>query len=209
MIAHLVGSVSEREADAVILDVAGVGYRVFLPKRDLDALSMDTMQKLYTVHHVREDAMTLYGFVARADRELFLRLQTVSGIGPRLALQMMSHMATDEIVQAIVYEQTKVLTAAPGVGAKVAGRIVLELKDKVNDLLDGARRGQIQSERRLAADASHSSVYAELSAALSALGYAEREIERVLAQYINAWGDLSLQDALKAALRVLSERGAR
>ncbi|OPG15943.1 Holliday junction branch migration protein RuvA [Ferroacidibacillus organovorans] len=208
MIAHLFGTISERETDAVVLDVAGVGYRVYMPKRVLDTLAVDAMQKLYTVHHVREDAMTLYGFMERMDRELFLRLQTVTGIGPRLALQMMSHMATGDIVHAMIHEQTKALTAVPGVGAKVAGRIVLELKDKVNDLQDGAERAQMRNDR-VTTDPSQAGFYAELSAALAALGYAEREIERVLLQHIHAWEALPLQDALKAALRVLSERGVR
>src|SRR6476469_6780823 len=135
MIAHLSGTLLSKQPNSVILDVAGVGYEVTIPIStfyDLEDAGSNVQLRIYT--HVREDALQLYGFKTARERELFLRLISVSGIGPRLGITLLSGMSADEMIASIRTNNLARLTLIPGVGRKTAERLVMELREKVAEL---------------------------------------------------------------------------
>src|SRR5262249_18480733 len=132
MIAHLSGTLLSKQATAVIVNVGGVGYEVTIPLStfyDLDEPGSEVQLRIYT--HVREDALQLYGFKTARERELFLRLISVSGIGPKLGITLLSGMSADEMIASIRTNNLARLTLIPGIGRKTAERLVMELRDKV------------------------------------------------------------------------------
>ena len=133
MITFLQGMLAEKEPSRAVINVGGVGYEVWIPLSSYDRLPpVDAEVKLLTYHHVREDAQVLYGFAAEAERDLFNRLLDVSGIGPKLALAVLSGMSVREVKAAIVAGDSKRLSGISGIGKKTAERIVVELKDKIS-----------------------------------------------------------------------------
>src|SRR4026208_598168 len=135
MIAHLSGTLLSKEPDAVIVEVGGVGYEVTIPIStfyDLEEPGSNVKLRIYT--HVREDALQLYGFKTLRERELFMRLISVSGIGPKLGITLLSGMSADEMIASIRTNNLARLTLIPGVGRKTAERLVMELRDKVASL---------------------------------------------------------------------------
>ena len=132
MIAALRGKVTERHAGKVVLDVGGVGYEVAIPVETYGRLGEPGEEVSLHIHtHVRENALSLFGFHSRHDKDLFEKFLDVSGVGPRLALTLMSGLPTSELLQAIRLGDAKKLVRIPGVGKKTGERIVLELKDKL------------------------------------------------------------------------------
>ena len=135
MIAKLTGRLDVAGSDHIIIDVGGVGYLVFCASRTLASLPATGEEvALYIETHVREDHIHLFGFLEPAERDWFTLLQSVQGVGARVALGLLSVLGPSELVQAVVMAERTMLTRAPGVGAKLAGRIVQELKDKVANL---------------------------------------------------------------------------
>lgn len=134
MIAHLRGKLVEKEPSRVVIDVNGVGYEVFVPLTTSSALPERGVEVAIDIHtHVREDIIALYGFSTRSERSIFEKLMTISGIGPKLAVTILSGGSVDALVSAIRRGDLARLTAIPGVGKKTAERIVVELKDKLQD----------------------------------------------------------------------------
>lgn len=131
MIGKLQGIVDTRGDNYAIIMCSGVGYRVFCPGSTLAALNTGEIATLWTLTNVREDHIHLYGFSARGDQDLFLRLTTVSGVGPKMAMSIMGAMNTNTLLSAIATGDVKTLTAAPGVGKKLAEKIIVELKGKL------------------------------------------------------------------------------
>ena len=132
MIAFVEGRLEYIEDGACVLDVGGVGYRVFTPMSDISAFAPGTELRLYTYLNVREDAMLLYGFLSRDSLEVFKQLINVSGVGPKFALAILNSFSAAELVGAIATENTKALSSVSGIGKKTAERIILELKDKIH-----------------------------------------------------------------------------
>ncbi|WP_195576014.1 Holliday junction branch migration protein RuvA [Paenibacillus sp. 1001270B_150601_E10] len=205
MIDYVRGQVAHIETDSVTIDVNGIGYRVFCPNPYIFAKSEEQVV-VYTHHHVREDAILLFGFPTREEQKLFRRLIDVNGIGPKVALAMLSAGKPESLVMAIQQENLTFLTKLPGIGKKTAQRIVLDLKDKLDNIGLDLR---IQAET-LFVDAptilsveDHSS-WGEAREALKALGYRDVELDQ-------AWADLkhrvhadeSVDSLMKKALSVL------
>src|SRR5947208_3368403 len=135
MIAHLSGTLLSKQATSAIVDVNGVGYEITIPVStfyDLEEPGSNVQLRIYT--HVREDALQLYGFKSTRERELFTRLISVSGIGPKLGITLLSGMSADEMIAAIRNNNLARLTLIPGVGRKTAERLVVELRDKIVSL---------------------------------------------------------------------------
>ncbi len=191
MIALLRGQVALKDADYVVIDVSGVGYRVSMPARALEALSIGEQATLHISTSVREDAITLFGFPTPIERDAFEQIRGVSGIGPQLGLALLGQLPLGELVQAIASENTAALTRVRGVGKKTASRMVLELKNKLPQ-----RFGVVASApARRAPD--------PLILALAQLGYRKSEIDRVLASDdIPPPDEVSLEQRLSWALRV-------
>jgi len=131
MIAHIKGSVAEKFANSVIIDVNGVGYEVTLTIPDFDSLLLNDEVKLYTYHHIREQAEELFGFTALAGKKLFELLITVQGIGPKAAMSILSLGSYEEVRNAIANQDAAYISKASGVGKKSAERVIVDLKEKV------------------------------------------------------------------------------
>ncbi len=207
MIAFLSGTVALVEDDALVLDVGGVGYRVFTAESVRLAAERGHALRLFTHQHVREDAILLYGFAADEERRLFVRLQSATGVGPKLALQMLGSLSAEQIVRAIQSEDVGVLTTVPGIGAKTARRLALELRDRIDDLA-GALSLHVQETTTAAQAAAQRAPdvpphLEEARAALLALGFQEREALHALAAFA-AEEALPTAEVVRRALRGLA-----
>jgi Holliday junction DNA helicase RuvA len=197
MIAQLTGSIRSINTDRIILEVAGVGYLIHVTPTTSTTLTLGNSLTVHTSMVVREDSMTLYGFIDTPSRETFELVQTVSGIGPRVALSILAHLSPDQLADAVESESVAILSGVPGIGKKGAQRILLELKGKLARTgLPGAPISTSQPIWR-----------EQLSGALISLGYSAREADSTISivaiDYANrgldpAHSDLS--DLLKAAL---------
>lgn len=191
MIAGLIGTVHRAEPDAVLVNVNGVLYRVFTTGRIVSgAGTMEGDQEFFTHMVVREDAQLLYGFLTPADLQWFQVLISVNGVGPRLALAVLTRFAADELLSVISSEQVDLLTTVPGVGKRTASRIILDLRGKLPENLDTAVMN---------ASASNS----DALEALQALGYTHTEARTALGK-ITIPEDATVEDQIVAALRHLS-----
>jgi Holliday junction DNA helicase RuvA len=191
MIASLRGIVAEKLVDVVIVDVHGVGYGVLVPAEDHGALQSGQEAKLYIYEHIREQAHDLYGFTLRDTKALFEQLLTVNGIGPRMALNILSIGSASAVRQAVAAGDTKIIQQANGVGKRVAERVVVELKDKVGLVgVDLESTGILQGEGALLSD--------EAIEALVALGYTPADAAKAL-QKIDA--SLPTEERIKLALK--------
>lgn len=199
MIGALKGNVAYLGADYCIVDTAGgVGYRVFMPASHLAQLVLDSKVSLRIHTTVREDAILLYGFLSQEYYELFELLLTVSGVGPKMALGILSTMKPEDFYLAVQSKDIKALTKLPGVGKKTAERMLLELKDKV-----GSITSEGDSFEEVVA-AGGSNAVAEAIEALNSLGYSNSEIMPVLQQIPNA-ADLSGEALLRQALKLFAK----
>lgn len=190
-IARIRGVVEEKGADWAIVSVGGVGLVCSVPLTAADALAVGAQASLFTHLHVREDALTLYGFATRDDLTLFEQLISVSGVGPRVALGLLSALDQAELASAIAGGRADVLRRVPGVGQKTAERIVLDLRDKVTPPAAGVDAGP---------RAGASQTDPEVVAALMGLGYSQREATAA-AERLASDGDTPLEERVRQALR--------
>ncbi len=199
MIAHLHGVVVAKTVERVVVDVQGVGYQVVVPLSTYDALpDLQERATLLTTMYVREDTMRLYGFATQDEQDVFERLISVSSVGPRLALNMLSSLSAADLCQAIAQADTRRLQAIPGVGRKTAERVVLELQDKMA-ALDLTRAGPSQP-----VGTEDEQVMRDVVSALLTLGYRHNEAEQaVRAARANQEGRLTLEALLTEALQAL------
>ncbi|MBC7929234.1 MAG: Holliday junction branch migration protein RuvA [Rubrivivax sp.] len=206
MIAHLSGTLLEKHATSVIVDVGGVGYEVTIPVTtfyDLGEPNTPVRLRIYT--HVREDALQLFGFRTERERELFMLLISVSGIGPKSAVAMLSGMSADEIVTAIRTNNYARLTSIPGVGRKTAERLVIELRDKMAALSSPGLDEQIAAGAGLSAQASEDALREDTLSALVQLGFPKPTAEKALTNAMSEGGELSVETLLRRSLRQLSK----
>lgn len=131
MIAHLCGTVAEKFANTITLDVHGVGYEIYVTTLDFDATSLDEQRKFYTYHAIRENSEDLYGFTSLAAKKIFELLISVQGIGPKAAMAILSLAEAEEVRNAIANADSAFISKASGVGKKSAERVIVDLKDKV------------------------------------------------------------------------------
>jgi len=206
MIAHLSGTLLSKQATTVILDVGGVGYEVTIPLStfyDLEEPGSTVQLRIYT--HVREDALQLFGFRTLRERELFLRLISVSGIGPKLGITLLSGMSADEMIASIRTNNLARLTLIPGIGRKTAERLVVELREKVASLSSAQLEDELGAKPEEAAVSTEDSVRSDALSALVNLGYqravAERAIETVLQRSNGAPFEASLREVLKGLMK--------
>ena len=203
MIAFLSGKLLEKEANSVIVDVGGVGYEVSIPLStfyELGEVGDDVQLRIYT--NVREDAIQLFGFHTARERDIYLKLISVQGIGAKSGIAMLSGMNADEIIAAIRTENLGKLTGIPGVGKKTAERLVIELRDKIGELAKGVPAGVSTSAvGAMAAD----DVYEDALSALVNLGYQRAAADKALQQARSDGVEASVQKLLRAALQKLAK----
>ena len=191
MIGRLTGTLLEKHPPQIVVDVHGVGYEVDVPMSTFYNLpAQGDLVTLFTHFSVREDAQQLYGFLTVKERESFRTLIRISGVGPKLALSVLSGMNVDELAQAVAMQETGRLVKIPGVGKKTAERLLLELKGKLADTLPTAAG----SPANVAHDALN---------ALMALGYSDKEALPALKQGTEG---LSLEESIRQALRLLARK---
>ncbi|HEX8558323.1 MAG TPA: Holliday junction branch migration protein RuvA [Pyrinomonadaceae bacterium] len=206
MIAHLSGTLLAKHATSVIVDVGGVGYEVTIPVTtfyDLGEPNTPVRLRIYT--HVREEALQLFGFRTERERELFTLLISVSGIGPKSAVAMLSGMSADEIVTAIRTNNYARLTSIPGVGRKTAERMVIELRDKMAALSSPALEEDIASGAAATAAQSEDALREDTLAALLQLGFPKPAADKAITGAMQEGGDLSVETLLRRSLRQLSK----
>ena len=199
MISYVKGRLTEIDENTIVIETAGIGYNIQVPGSVLSQLpSMGSEVKIYTYLYIREDAMNLYGFMSRDDLKVFKLLIGVSGIGPKGALAVLSVMTPDDLRFAILAGDAKAISKAPGVGAKTAQRLIIELKDKLS--LEDAFR--IKSEHTAAVNVPvDSKVKDEAVMALVALGYSQSEAFRAVNMVETA--DADVEQVIKQALSKL------
>ena len=200
MIGSLRGTVAYLGQDYCLLETpGGVGYRVFMPSSHLAQLILNKDVRVLTHTAVREDAILLYGFLSQEYYSLFELLLGVSGVGPKMALGILSAIKPDDFYLAIQSKDMKVLVKLPGIGKKTAERMLLELKDKVGSFTDDAGREIAETT-----SAGGSSSVAEAIEAMESLGYSRSEILPILKQ-IPDCSDLSSDVILKQALKLIAQ----
>jgi len=207
MIRYLRGIPLDRLPGELILDVGGVGYQVFVP----DTLGvaggrMDGEMSLYVHTHVREDAIQLYGFATREELMMFETLLGVSGVGPRLGLAIVSHLSPEALIRAVMNGEERVLTRIPGVGKKMAARMLLELKDKLKDRTGGAPMRSAATYTAGHPEAASAPVD-DAVAALVTLGFTEETARQAVSQAAQEAGTSDVEALVKAALRRLDRKG--
>jgi Holliday junction DNA helicase RuvA len=191
VIAHLRGKLAQKDPARVIVDVNGVGYEVFVPLTTFSVLPDTGAEVSIDVHtHVREDLIALYGFSTRRERTIFEKLMTISGIGPKLAVTILSGGSVEDLVTAIKRSDLARLTAIPGVGKKTAERIVLELKDKLQDFAEAPAKSPIEMD---------------VLSALENLGYNRAMAEAALARVTHGDASAPFDVLFKRSLQILTK----
>ena len=206
MIAHLSGTLRAKHATSVIVDVGGVGYEVTIPVTTFYDLGEPpgALVQLHIYTHVREEALQLFGFRTLRERELFTLLISVSGIGPKSAVAMLSGMSADEIVTAIRQSNFARITSIPGVGRKTAERLVIELRDKMAALSSPALEQEMEAGGAQAGQ-SEDALREDTLAALLQLGFPKPAADKAITGAIQEGGDLSVETLLRRSLRQLSK----
>ena len=201
MISYLKGELAEIKENYVVVEVGNIGYDVFLPTSAIYELPpAGSSIKLYTYLHVREDAISLFGFLTKDDLEIFKLLITVNGIGPKGALGILSGISADELRFAVLAEDTKTLSKAPGIGKKTAAKLILELKDKFT--LETAFEQRLQNQSQTAELSGIAGKKEEAVQALTVLGYSASESLKLVNQ-VAITEDMTSEDMLKMCLKKL------
>jgi len=203
MIAYLAGKLLEKRPDSVIIETNGVGYEVFVPLSTYYELGdAGTTAELRIYTYVREDALSLFGFRTERERDLFLKLLAVQGIGAKSAIAMLSGMSTDELIAAIRSDNIAKLSTIPGVGKKTAERMVIELRDKVGKIAMAAGSGDASSDGSAITGESN---FDDALSALVNLGYQRAAAEKALQAAVKDGTEISVQKLLRRSLQILAK----
>ena len=205
MIAHLSGKLLSKEPNQVIVDVGGVGYDVTIPLStfyDLDDEKSDVQLLIYT--HVKEDALQLYGFKSPSERKLFVHFISVSGVGPKLGIALLSHMKADELIESIKSNNLARLTQIPGVGRKTAERLVVDLRDKMIQLSQSQVAEETGTKPESVYVSSEDTVRADALSALLNLGYQRSGAEKAIDAAVGEGGDVTVESILRRSLKKLA-----
>ena len=202
MIGYIKGRLEEVMNGAIIVDNNGIGYEILVPASVIGCLpSKGNEVKIYTYMNVREDLLQLFGFMTRDDLEVFKMLITVSGIGPKGALGILGVMSADDIRFAVMSEDAKTISKAPGIGAKTARKLIIELKDKLNykDVIEGALdRGESAAANN--SSSADKQIISDAVEALTALGYSASDAMKAV-RMVEMTDDMTVEMLLKLSLK--------
>ena len=203
MIQYIQGTLAMADENAVVIDNHGIGYYILVPASVLEQMpALGKEVKIYTYLHVREDIMQLFGFLSVDDLEVFKQLITVNGIGPKGGLGILSVMSADDLRFAIMADDAKSIAKAPGIGAKTASKVILELKDKlkIKDVVENAlERGVVENSPKMDENP-HGKMVSEAVEALVALGYPAADAMKAVRQ-IEFLEGMTTEDLLKLSLK--------
>ncbi|HEY6803788.1 MAG TPA: Holliday junction branch migration protein RuvA [Pyrinomonadaceae bacterium] len=205
MIAHLSGNLLSKQATSVIIDVGGVGYEVTIPLStfyDLEDTGAKVELRIYT--HVREDTLQLFGFKTLRERDLFLKIISVTGIGPKLGITLLSGMGADELIAAIRTNDLARLTGIPGIGRKTAERLVIELREKVEALTTAQLEEALSARAAASGEPTQDGVRADALSALLNLGYQRTAAEKAIDGALAEGGEVTVESVLRRVLRKLA-----
>ncbi len=201
MIGYVRGVITHVQLDHVLIDVHGIGYRVYMTEAALREVQEGKERTVFTYLNVREDALQLYGFLTEAEYDLFILLISVSGIGPKVAMGMLSGMLPEDIRFAIASENVAVLVKLPGIGKKTAERLVLELKDKIGAVAVPKKQGKVEPDTLWEVP---KGPVAEVIAALVSLGYRAEEVQDTVETLAET--EMDVTSLLKASLGAMGKR---
>jgi Holliday junction DNA helicase RuvA len=207
MIAHLSGTLLSKQATSVIVDVSGVGYEVSIPLStfyDLENEGSNVKLRIYT--HVKEDALQLYGFKTARERELFINFISVSGIGPKLGIALLSGMSADELIACIKSNNLARLTLIPGVGKKTAERLIVDLREKMAALSVSQIDEEPGGKPATAEEPTEDSVRSQALSGLMNLGYQRSAAEKAVDAALSEGGEITVESILKRSLRKIGSR---
>ncbi len=206
MISYIKGELSQVSEEGIVIEANGLGYEVRMPLSSIDGLPKTGSRiKVYTYLYVREDGVSLYGFLTRDDLRIFKLLITVNGIGPKGALGILSAITPDDLRFAVLSDDVKTIAKAPGIGNKTAGKLIIELKDKLNleDAFEQRTMNQMEGRMQLQdTGTSVSHVRKETLEALVVLGYSPTEASRMV-RNIEIKEEMTSEDVLKQSLKNL------
>ncbi len=201
MYAYIKGTLEIKTVEYVVVETAGIGYKIFMSETAIDKLgNIGTQVKIHTYLRVREDDMSLYGFNTNEELRMFELLLSVSGVGAKSAIVILSNITPSSFALAVITDDVGKLKKLPGIGPKTAQRIILELKDKLKAVED-TDKGEL--EEILSKQESDGQKIAEAMSALQVLGYTRKEIENVFEQFDKS--ELSVEDIIKKGLLYLSK----
>jgi Holliday junction DNA helicase RuvA len=200
LIGFLRGKIFKIGDHSLLLDVSGVGYEVFMPSLELSALIEKEDLLVYTYHHQKEDMVALFGFRKEETKRLFELLTSVSGLGPKTTLGILSHISEEDLISAIVSGDTTTLVKIPGIGNKTAGRVVLELQDKLENTY-----GNIGNTKDQTLYLSDTGIITDAESALTFLGYGKKEISEALRKLVKKNKDYTLDGLIRDALKELGK----
>lgn len=201
MFSYIKGELTEINIDHIVIDVNGIGYQIFIPTNTLNYLpSIGESVKIHTYLYIREDAMILYGFLTKDDLEMFKLLITVSGIGPKGGLGILSTLSSDDLRFAVLSGDSKAISKAPGIGAKTAQRVILDLKDKIS--LEEAFEQKLENNKNIS-QSENNSVKNDAVLALTSLGYSSTESLKAVSK-VEITEDMDVEAVLKASLKHMS-----
>jgi Holliday junction DNA helicase RuvA len=205
MIAHLSGTLLSKEPNQVIVDVGGVGYDVTIPLStfyDLDDEKSKVELLIFT--YVKEDALQLYGFKTPSERKLFIHFISVSGVGPKLGIALLSHGKTDDLIESIKSNNLARLTQIPGIGRKTAERLVVDLRDKMIQLSQSQVAEQAGARPEAVNLSSEDTIRADALSALVNLGYQRSAAEKAIDAALGEGGDVTVESILRRSLKKLA-----
>lgn len=195
MIAYLKGIIDIKRQDYVVIDVHGVGYKIFMPEGAIQNLEVDSEAKIYTFMRVREDDVSLYGFLNVEELAMFELLISVGGIGAKSAVGILSNIAPSKFALAVITDDVATLKKLPGIGAKTAQRIILELKDKIKTQEATEQESEIKQKIEVSDGAK------DAIEALQVLGYTRKEVEEAISKIGDS--NLTTEEIIKQGLKYL------
>ena len=202
MINFINGKLKEVLQDMIVVETSGVGFGIYFPRSNFVNLpEIDSDIKVFTYMNVKEDELSLYGFLTREDREMFLRLLTVNGVGPKGALNIISTLGFSTLMKAIASEDSKLIASVQGIGAKTASKICIELGDKIRKMNFEDKLDIIKQNN--AASGKVSAVKDEVAEAMIKLGFKENKAREIISK-LEITGEESVSDLLKLALKYKS-----
>jgi Holliday junction DNA helicase RuvA len=200
MIAYVRGTIFSKNPQSVVVDIHGIGYQIFIPLSTFYQLPDETKTvSLYVYTHVRQDILQLFGFQTEMEKQVFLLLISVSSIGPKVALNILSGMGFEELLSAIVREDSEKISSIPGVGKKTSQRIILELKEKASKIAEGI---EVAPEAKL--EIRDREIYEDALSALINLGYPSKAAKKAIEAALRNGHEMNIETLLKEALRNLA-----
>ena len=201
MLAYVKGILAEKEAGYIVIDVGGLGYKILMTSTDILKLGeIDTEIKVHTYYKVREDDISIYGFISKEELRMFEILISASGIGTKSALSILDNIEPSDFALAIITNDVSKIVKLPGIGAKTAQRMILELKDKINTEEEINKANELNSKSKTKKQNQNDD---EAISALQILGYNRKDIEKVMDNMDTT--DMKIEDIIKSALKLLSK----